>query len=133
MRKESLINFVLLGGFLMMLLEIRVMHLYELKDHWQTWIPLFYCVLAMAACFMSGSKNFKLARVAVWIFALGLVVGPLGLYFHLDGSLEPLKPLLGMGEPDGGAPPLAPLGLAGLATIGLITSWPKKGEELARA
>lgn len=141
--RDFLLFLVLAGGFFMLIFEVRDLHHDVLGEHWQASIPIWFGVLAFLASFvaMSGQKFMK--SLAAAVFGLGCVVGLFGLYQHSEGDpSKVLRPFMGYvvayadeegeekaqenKESETGAPPLAPMGIAGLSAIGLILAWPDK-------
>ena len=72
-----------LGGLLGLLLEIRYTHREVLGEHPLSWTPLIYSGLMLAAGILAliwWNKGGR--KILFWCFAVGLLVGPMGLYLH---------------------------------------------------
>ena len=121
-----------LGGSALLLAEVRFEHREVLGETWRAWVPLGYAALLLVAGgasllrWRSGGR-----RVLAALFALGFVVGMLGLWFHSGGhplthlmrvlAAWRLRPGQDGGVKIGSQPPaLAPAAFWGLAAIGLI-------------
>ncbi|MCW5940621.1 MAG: hypothetical protein KIS66_00220 [Fimbriimonadaceae bacterium] len=136
---------VLLVGFLVLVVVVRHEHREALHERWQAWIPIVYAILAALACFASLAGGRPLRMAASAVFLAGTLVGPIGLYLHIDGQVDRLGSVLAQeaivahadeeGEESEGRslvgkseepapPPLAPLAFAGLSAVGLLVSWP---------
>jgi len=121
-----------LGGAAFLLLELRFEHREVLGETWQSWIPLVYCGLTLALGAAAVIRWRTWGRVVLGaLFAVGILVGMAGFWFHTGGHL-----LTGMGDllgawriplgQDGGIkmgsrpPALAPLAFCGLGTLGSL-------------
>jgi len=129
---SKLIVLVLLGGLLMLLIDIRWEHRVELGRQWETWIPLIYIGLMIVAGVVSLYLWEGLGpRILQVGFALGIIVGLLGVWFH--GGKNPVGNLarvftawtIPLGT-NGGVkvssepPVIAPLAFVGLGLLGLL-------------
>jgi hypothetical protein len=129
--RERLLAALLVGGAATLLLEIRFEHREALGETARAWIPLIYtglCAALGGLCVLGWSRGGR--RILPWLFSPGLVLGPLGLFFHSGG--HPLRALsqvlsawgLKPGEAGpfehGHPPALAPLAVAGLAAMALL-------------
>ena len=80
---NKLIVLLLLGGFLILLPEIRFDHSDVLAETWKGYIPLVYCAamvlisLVGLACWDSFGR-----QLLLFGFTVALIVGALGFYFH---------------------------------------------------
>jgi hypothetical protein len=141
---SQLIVVKLLGGFSLLLVEIRFEHREALGQAWQSWIPLLYSGamlllgLAAMARWNSGGR-----RVLMAGFAAAVLVGLLGLWFHSEGhpvsrvlqvlGTWALHPGDGGGIKVGAAPVLAPLAFVGLGWLGVLAcAWPYPAEQAAQ-
>jgi hypothetical protein len=84
---NKLIVLLTLGGFLMLLMDLRFEHMDVLGDHWQAWIPLVYSavmivVVIWGLCFWEKGGR----KVLLWAFAASIIVGLLGVWFHDKGK-----------------------------------------------
>ena len=121
-----------LGGAALLLAELRFEHREVLGETWHAWLPLIYAALLL---FAGGASLLRWQRggrrILAALFALGFVVGALGIWFHSDG--HPLRQVAQVlwawrippgqngGIRIGSRPPaFAPAAFWGLATIGLI-------------
>jgi len=121
-----------LGGAALLLTEVRFEHREVLGETWHAWLPLGYAALLLLAGaaalvrFRQGGR-----RVLAALFALGFVIGALGIWFHSGGHLVShvwqvlsawrVPPGQNGGIRIGSQPPtFAPAAFWGLATIGLI-------------
>jgi hypothetical protein len=127
---NRLLVVLLLGGFIVTVLEVRYEHQEILKDHRIAWTPIVYSLVMVVGGAVSlafwgrGGRQVLLAG-----FAAGLLVGATGVWLHSGGKpLEAIKPLLsawtlpvGESSEDGGGPPaLAPAAFIGLGAIGVL-------------
>ncbi|MBX6312232.1 MAG: hypothetical protein IRY99_04835 [Isosphaeraceae bacterium] len=89
---SRLIVLVLLGSFALLLIEIRYLHQSVLGDQKIAWTPIVYSGL-MLIIGVAGLIGWHHGgrRVLFWAFALGLLVGPLGFWYHNMGH-----PLVGL-------------------------------------
>ncbi len=84
--------FALLGGFALLLLDIRVEHNDVIKETWRAWIPLIYSLVMVVlipiglAFWQKGGR-----KLLLFSFAAAAVVGMLGFWFHSHG--KPIKAL----------------------------------------
>ena len=130
--RDQLLAAAVLGGAASLLLELRFEHREVLGETWRSWIPLVYCGLTLAAGAFAVVRWRTWGRVALGaLFALGIVVGLAGFWFHTDGHLlGGVRDLLGAwriplgqngGIKMGSRPPaLAPLAFCGLGTLGSL-------------
>jgi hypothetical protein len=130
--RDQLLAAAVLGGAAFLLLELRFEHREALGEAWQSWIPLVYCGLTLAAGAFAVIRWHTWGRVALGVlFALGIAVGIAGFWFHTDGHLlGGIRDLLGAwrippgqngGIKMGSRPPaLAPLAFCGLGTLGSL-------------
>lgn len=116
----------------MLLIDIRWEHRVELGRQWETWIPLVYIGLMLVVGVLSLYKWEGWGpRVLQIGFALGIIVGLLGVWFH--GGRDPFGNLLRVFEAwtiplgtNGGVkvssepPVVAPFAFIGLALLGLL-------------
>ncbi len=128
---------LLLGGLALLLCEIRFEHREVLAERWHAYLPLAYAemMLPVGAASLVGWEKWGRQTLLLG-FALGLVVGALGVWFHTDGH-----PLRGVGRvlsawrlPPGdnggikpelsGPPAMAPFAFVGLGSIGLLACAP---------
>ena len=141
---NKLLVLTLLGGFALLLVEIRAMHQKVLGDAAIAWTPLVYSGLMLIA----GAAGLAMwdrggRRLLFWGFSLALVVGLLGDWLHTMGKpiqafmgelsawAEPIRPEKpGQAEPEDDArakkaespspPALAPLAFVGLGLLGML-------------
>lgn len=129
---------ILAGGFLMAAIEVRYLHREAMAERWQAYVPVVYgFVAAIAATALALSD--RLRATASAIFAVGILAGLFGFFLHTEGNpaeIAKLFTVVTVAKADGGEeegrtggekkesepPALAPLGIAGLAAIGLATS-----------
>ncbi len=147
---NKLLVFTLLGGFVLLLVEVRAAHQPILGGHPIAWMPIVFSglmVLLGLASLLGWEKGGR--RLLFWGFAVSVFVGALGVWIHNDG--HPLKGLMNelsawtqpldsnakqvSGEDHGtdrprehqadasnsGPPALAPLALFGLGLLGMLT------------
>ena len=85
---------LVLGALAGLLLEIRYTHRHVLGEHPLSFTPLIYSglmLLAGAVALLLWDKGGR--RALFWCFAIGLIVGPLGLWLHTMGH-----PFQGLGR-----------------------------------
>ena len=121
-----------LGGAAFLLAEVRFEHREVLGETWRAWLPLLYAALLLfggGAALLRWQRGGR--RVLAALFALGFVVGALGIWFHSAGhpvshvlqvlSAWRLPPGRDGGIKIGSQPPaFAPVAFWGLGSIGLI-------------
>jgi hypothetical protein len=128
----ELIVAALLGGAVMLLVEVRFEHREVLGETWHAWLPLLY---SAALVVVGGAALIRFRRggrfVLAALFGLAFAIGALGLWFHSDG--HPVRALVQVVHAwlipfgnDGGVkigsqpPALAPAAFMGLGLIGLV-------------
>jgi hypothetical protein len=124
-------QFVMTGGFLMLLCEVRFEHRAALIGDWRPWLPIIFCTVMLALiplCAFLWHRGGKSVLMAT--YGAAMMLGLLGLIFHSEGHLlERLLELLSVWTLDlqtsGGLvvehpPLLAPLAFVGLGFIGLL-------------
>lgn len=128
---------VLLGGILVLMLEIRFEHREVLGERWESYVPLVYCaaMLLFGGAGLIAYRSWG-RRLLLIGFSIGFVVGCAGLWFHSDG--QPLRAIrrivLAWALPPGdnggikpqlsGPPVMAPLAFLGLSSVGiLVCAW----------
>ena len=129
LKLNKLLVLVLLGGYVITVLEVRYVHDDILKEHRIAWTPIIYSLTmallgAVALAFWERGGR----RFLFWGFALGMVIGPVGFWLHTGG--QPFQGVLsllsvwgrsvGAAESLGGPPALAPLSLSGLGMLGML-------------
>ena len=117
---------VLIGGFAMLVVDLRAEHVDVVRHNWQAWIPIVYSgvmVLLGAAALAGWERGGR--QVLQIAFAAAFIVGGLGFWFHNHGHLVSAvitvlsawtQPLHHQDVP----PPLAPLSFAGLGLLGML-------------
>lgn len=123
---NRLIVLFLLGGFVLLFVEIRYAHRVILDKHPIAWTPIVFSCLMMLVCL--GSLvfwNHGGRQVLLFGFFLAIPVGFLGFWLHTDG--HPIKEVAHdlsvwvVKIPDEDRPPaLAPLAFAGLGALGFV-------------
>jgi hypothetical protein len=119
---RRLVLLVLAVGFLALLVETRYHHRFLVAVEPKGWIPVVASALLFAASLAVMAGRDLLRKAAACAYALGALVGLVGLYYHTDG-LRPAafaRVIAAERREHRGPPALAPLGLSGLALIGLI-------------
>lgn len=128
----KLIAATLVGGCALLLCELRFEHREVLGETWHAWIPLVYAAAALLAGALALLRWESGGRRALGVlFALGVLVGLAGFWFHTGGHpLRELRAVLGIWRfpvgQDGGIkqasrpPALAPLAFCGLGTLGVL-------------
>ena len=107
----------------MVLIGVEVRHLHaRILDQPAATIPLFFCgiaVLLIPVCLLRTTSSARTAMM--WLFAVGAVIGIVGVYYHTKLQLQPFAQLF-TADRSPGPQPLAPLALTGLATIGILAT-----------
>jgi hypothetical protein len=107
----------------MVLIAVEVRHLHaRILDQPAALTPLVFCglaILLIPACTIRTTRALRSA--AITLFAVGVLVGVVGVYFHTEFRIEPFQQLF-TDERAAGAQPLAPLALTGLSAIGLLAA-----------
>lgn len=123
----------LLGGILLLLVEIRFEHSTVMGEKWQSWIPVIYlsALVILTPLAMAFLRSFGQILLVV-LFSGLIIVGTLGFFFH--GKGKPVQQVwhviatdleqpghVKVSDDEETTPPiLAPLALAGLGTIGVL-------------
>ena len=87
---NKLVVVTLLGGFAMLLIEVRYAHRDVLGAHQVAWTPILYSGLMMlvgVVALLGWDHGGR--RVLFWGFAVALLVGPVGAWLHNEG--RPLR------------------------------------------
>ena len=135
---SSLLLFLVAGGFLLMLIDVRHMHREILTEYWQSWIPIIISILGFFVT-VALIKIKKLKFLAVLIYLSGVGAGLYGSYLHSEGEINKYFDLFASketvayaldkdeyenekqeNEKEESPPLLAPLGLSGLCVFGLV-------------
>jgi hypothetical protein len=123
---NKLVVLVLVGGFAMLVAEIRFEHVDVLREDWRGWIPIAYSAL-MVVLGLGGLAFWKRGgrQVLLFAFAVAFVIGGLGFWFHTHGQPLPsltyvLSAWTQQLRHQDGPPALAPLSFAGLGMIGVL-------------
>jgi uncharacterized membrane protein len=120
---------LLAGGFMGLMLDIRVEHVDVVRERAIGWVPIIYSGVMGIACLVAVIFWNKTVRLIMLpLFLIALIVGGMGFYFHSHGNIvkvirttEAAWTDPNMEHPD--APPqLAPLAFAGLGVIGSLAS-----------
>jgi hypothetical protein len=121
-----------LAGAAFVLVEVRFDHRQVLGQTWLAWLPVIYAaalLLGGGAALLRWDRGGR--RILAALFALGFLVGALGIWFHTGGhplshGLQVLSAWRIPPGQDGGIivgsrpPTFAPVSFWGLAAIGLI-------------
>lgn len=142
--RDRLIFLTLFVGFVIMAIEIKYEHKRVLDTEAKSWIPIYYSWAAVVASLLGAFFVAKLRWVLATVYVVGIGVAAVGFWFHLEknkgdlGKLFAFQPTIAHAqeseeeeapiEDEGPVivylpkppPILAPLGIAGLATIGLL-------------
>ena len=119
-------------GLVLVGIEVRHMHA-RVFDQSAAYIPILYCALVIVALPLCVWRVRPVGRTTLLVlFASGIVVGLIGLYFHTKFQITPFLQLFTL-EKISGPQPLPPLALTGLATIGFLSTKLLKVEESALA
>ena len=123
----------MLGGYFLLLCEIRFEHRAVLIDDWHPWIPIVFCgltLLVIPPATLLWDRGGKI--VLMGCYCLTVCLGFLGFVFHSEGQMiQRLTELfiVWSSTPQTGAavkalhpPVLAPLAFMGLGSIGLLFS-----------
>ena len=131
---QRLLLLALIGGILLLLVEVRFEHSAVMGEKWQSWIPcvylpalLFLTPLAMVFFLRFGQK------LIIVLFSGLMAVGLMGFWFHSKGKPiqkvwhviatdleQPGHVKVSEEEEDTTPPVLAPLALMGLGSIGIL-------------
>jgi hypothetical protein len=120
---------ILAGGFLGLMIDIRVEHVDVVRRHAIAWVPIIFSAFMTIACLTAFIRWTQTARrIMLLLFLLALVVGGLGFYLHNDGNIQNVitTSINAWTDPKmkhSKAPPqTAPLAFAGLGVIGILAS-----------
>ncbi len=124
----------LIGGILLLLVEIRFEHSAVMGEKWQSWIPCIYLpvLLLLIPLGMVFFRRFG-QKLLIALFSGLMIVGLLGFWFHSKGKPipkvwhviatdleQPGHVKVSEEEEDTNPPVLAPLALMGLGSIGIL-------------
>lgn len=125
---------LLVGGFLLMMLDIRFEHKSVVGEMPIAWLPIFYSMSMLVLIpvgVMLWARGGKYLLTACYVGAA--IVGMTGIYFHSDGHLiDRLSEVIGIWKswsytPVPNAPfyppILAPFSFLGLGSIGLLFTY----------
>ena len=125
---------LLLSGYLFLAIEIRYEHRDVVHRHhnaWIPWTPIVFSLLAVLAGIPGVLLwNSALRNVLQAIFAISLVVGAMGVWFHTHGHpFEALEVLQAwyrspdqINENLSSPPALAPLAFCGIGLFGFVAN-----------
>ena len=117
-------------GLVMIGVEVRHLHA-KILDQPAAALPLIFCgiaVVLLPVCLVRTSSATR--RLLMATFAIGALLGVVGVYFHTGLRIEPFLQLF-TSERNSGAQPLVPLSFTGLCTIGLLASRMLPADRLA--
>lgn len=148
--KDKLILTVLLVGFVISAIEVRFLHRGVVSEETAAWIPTIASIAGAIAC---GAALFEAgwARMTAMISLLGVMLtGLVGVYFHTEFKPSAFTGLFASqssptaikaeseeegyagfektAEAEAKAPALAPLSIAGLASIGVLVLMGRRKE-----
>lgn len=124
----------LIGGILLLTVEIRFEHSAVMGEKWQSWIPCVYLpvLLLLIPLSMVFFRRFG-QKLLIVLFSGLMIVGLLGFWFHSKGKPipkvwhviatdleQPGHVKVSEEEEDTNPPILAPLALMGLGSIGIL-------------
>jgi hypothetical protein len=120
---------ILAGGFVGLMVDIRVEHVDVVRERSIAWLPIIYAgFMAIAAVVGFVFWNTTTRRIMVPLFLLAFVIGGMGFYFHNHGNLKNvirasvcawIDPKMNHSDDP---PQFAPLAFAGLGVIGILAS-----------
>ncbi len=141
---------VLALGFFFTALEVRVLHLGAVREHWTANLPTICSWVGVAASVAALAKGAGVRWAATIAFAGIALIGMVGFQQHTELKVNALRPLFATaGSPtaereedeeegerapwskeaeqtEEEAPPLAPLSLVGLGMIGALMAAPSR-------
>jgi hypothetical protein len=124
---NRLVVLALLGGFLGILLDVRLEHVSVVRQHWIGWTPMIYSglmIIVSCAAMIRWSRGWR--RRLFWCYAAAFAVGAAGFWLHSNG--HPDQALMHVlaawysNSPHRGPPALAPLSFGGLGLMGMLAS-----------
>jgi hypothetical protein len=133
--KDRLFTAVLVGGFALLLFELRFEHREALGETGRAWIPIAYCGVSLLAGLIAVLRwTAAWRRALLLLFGAGIAIGLAGFLFHTGGhpvqavsqalAIWRVPPGKNGGIKPGSQPPaLAPLAFCGLGTLGLLACW----------
>jgi hypothetical protein len=74
MKRDSLILWILAGGFAMTAVEVRYLHRDISSEHWQGWIPVLYGAIAAIAAGWAAFTG-AIGKLLPALFAVGVLAG----------------------------------------------------------
>ncbi|MEA3145412.1 MAG: hypothetical protein QOI53_839 [Verrucomicrobiota bacterium] len=115
---------VLIGGFGVLLVEVRFDHRFVVGEDTVGWIPIFYSIMMMVASLIGLFFWRRGGRQVLFVgFLLAIFVGLAGFWFHTNGRLlrsvqHELSAWVRKVPGDEKPPALAPLAFTGLGILG---------------
>jgi hypothetical protein len=143
MKRDQALLLLLFGGFVVLGLDVRYEHRHVVAEYWQGWLPIGACALCAVSCLVGMGSARWAKGLCGTVFGLSVLIGGYGTFLHTEGKLGEFTKYLTSRETvalangddqderrGSEAPSLAPLGLSGLAAIGLVVSqrWFKGGK-----
>jgi quinol-cytochrome oxidoreductase complex cytochrome b subunit len=121
---NQLVVLILMGGFIVILTQVRYDHRVVLQKQAIAWIPIVFSILMIVSCVLGLSFWNRGGRSALAVeFLIAIAVGLLGFWYHTDG--HPVRAVTHSLSawvkkiPDEDKPPaLAPLAFAGFGLLG---------------
>lgn len=138
MSKYRLILVVVALSFVGTAVEVRYLHQVAMRETWAAWIPVIISVVGLFACLFALCAEQWQRQVALGLFILTIIAGPVGFYFHTKMNFGEMtrvfraegdKQLMKNAKGDVDPPALAPLAISGMALIGLLAAkgaWERK-------
>src|ERR1700682_5403777 len=84
--RDQCLAAVLLGGVLLLVVELRFEHREVLGETWRSWIPLVYGgATVLGGCVALFRWHAGGRRLLAALFGAGLLVGLAGFWFHTGG------------------------------------------------
>ena len=129
-----LLILILAGGFVGLMLDIRVEHVEVVRERSVAWLPIIFSGIMSVACvlaFVLWRKS--VSMVMIPLFLLAMLVGALGFYFHNHGRVMQVArtSLAAWTDPNmnhsDSPPQFAPLAFAGLGVVGVLASLKRIG------
>ena len=125
---------LLAGGFLGLMIDIRVEHVEAVRERAVAWVPILYAGVMAIACILEFLIWNTAARIVTSaLFLIAFAIGGIGFYFHYHGKIKPVlvasinawtDPAMNHSD---GPPQVAPLAFGGLGAIGILASLKRFG------
>ncbi len=122
---NRLLVLALVGGFLGIVMDVRLEHITVVREHAIGWTPIVYSglmVIVSLAAIIRWDRARR--RLLFWCYLAAFAVGATGFWLHSHGlPIQAIGHVISawfIDSPHKGPPPLAPLSFGGLGLLGML-------------